>query len=459
MRVAVPSYVGRSFGTAPPGHRFRMYLEYWEPNWGKGKDTREYSAKKWALEGAVNCSAFMTDIEALRSRQTAVAPKSALTLHARSTAPFVTGMGLEHPLENGFAFLDPYGLPYLPGSSVKGVVRRAAEELALFEADSRGWTLAAVWWLFGFDASSGFFGKGKNDEPDPVKEERERWKDAYREWSAGFSPHQDPDAIFESFRKLVDPKGDLGATEADFLKTLIKEKSARQSIHTRGSIAFWDVIPKPKNNRLRVDIMNPHYGHYYQGNEPPHDAGSPNPIFYLTVPEGSEFSFIAILDRVGALPGWFTEDVDGGPRWRSLLEAAFEFAFDWLGFGAKTSLGYGGMELNDSYRPTNFVEATLEDPPKPGRQDRPQRRIDSRTADRSPTAHQRQPGPPGSLDSKISSVDPRDLSTIEQLANEIATLQNENERKLKTMALRERVRSNARARVFLNNHPVLKKYS
>lgn len=36
---------------------------------------------------------------------------------------FVTGLGLEHPVENGFAWHHTLGVPYLPGSSVKGMVR------------------------------------------------------------------------------------------------------------------------------------------------------------------------------------------------------------------------------------------------------------------------------------------------------------------------------------------------
>lgn len=37
--------------------------------------------------------------------------------------PFVTGMGLSHPVENGFLFHHTLGVPYLPGSSVKGMMR------------------------------------------------------------------------------------------------------------------------------------------------------------------------------------------------------------------------------------------------------------------------------------------------------------------------------------------------
>ena len=49
-------------------------------------------------------------------------------------APFVTGMGNPHPLENGFTWHPTLGMPYLPGSAVKGLVR-AAVELAYQGAD------------------------------------------------------------------------------------------------------------------------------------------------------------------------------------------------------------------------------------------------------------------------------------------------------------------------------------
>lgn len=40
-----------------------------------------------------------------------------------NTDRFVTGMGREHPLENGFAWHHTLGVPYLPGSSLKGMLR------------------------------------------------------------------------------------------------------------------------------------------------------------------------------------------------------------------------------------------------------------------------------------------------------------------------------------------------
>lgn len=48
----------------------------------------------------------------------------------RLEADFVTGLGREHPVENGFAWHHTLGTPYLPGSSVKGLVRAWAAQWA-----------------------------------------------------------------------------------------------------------------------------------------------------------------------------------------------------------------------------------------------------------------------------------------------------------------------------------------
>jgi len=55
---------------------------------------------------------------------------------------FATGLGYDHPIENGFAWHHTLGTPYLPGSSVKGLLRACVQEW-------HGDTLAAE--LFGED--------------------------------------------------------------------------------------------------------------------------------------------------------------------------------------------------------------------------------------------------------------------------------------------------------------------
>jgi DNA-binding transcriptional MerR regulator len=35
-------------------------------------------------------------------------------------------------------------------------------------------------------------------------------------------------------------------------------------------------------------------------------------------------------------------------KWKALMREAFQHAFDWLGFGAKTAVGYGAMETDEN---------------------------------------------------------------------------------------------------------------
>ena len=55
----------------------------------------------------------------------------------RTSGPFVTGMGLAHPLENGFLWHHTLGVPYLPGSSIKGMIRAWAEHWLEEETTAR----------------------------------------------------------------------------------------------------------------------------------------------------------------------------------------------------------------------------------------------------------------------------------------------------------------------------------
>lgn len=331
MQVGAPQYVGTRFDEAPPGHRYRLYFSGWEDDWSlprKGKDKMAAGATSLPSQSTTMRSALLKRQESLVD----ALGESALSISTLSEAPFVTGMGIEHLLENGFAFFDPYGLPYLPGSSVKGVLRRAAEELALFEENS-SWNMAAVWCLFGFDANSAFMKKDPPNRKDTevAKKEREYWRKKYREhinelkdenleWMRG--------ACAELLKKY-------GVGLKELLRDKIPGTSDANKIHCRGALDCWDVFPV--SSTLRVDIMNPHFPDYYMKGKLPTDNQNPNPIFYLTLPAQTEFAFNLVFAPTEAISKIL------GERWRDLIIAALEHAFRWLGFGAKTAIGYGRM--------------------------------------------------------------------------------------------------------------------
>jgi len=340
--AAIPKYLGQDFSSASPGLRFGMYLPIWTTRADQETEVHARAAKKsreglevQALLQARGMDATIADLcqrrsnpipgiwdkndfaakhawekvvhlhgndkktmKALATRQAFAAGicQNLLTLDATATAPLTTGLGNEHPLENGFAFLNPYGLPYLPGSGIKGVLRQAARELASGEwGDTHGWDRETVHLLDKIELST-------------------------------------IDALFG------------------------RETENGDSDHVRGALSFWDAIPQIPGDSLTVDIMTPHQSHYYQqkqdpktGNSTsPHDSGQPTPISFLTLPPGTRFTFhvqcdVPHLHRLAP-------DLAHNQRWQALLTAAFEHAFEWLGFGAKTAVGYGAMQPDTAAR-------------------------------------------------------------------------------------------------------------
>ncbi len=312
--AAVPDYLGKDFASASPGLRFGMYLPLWGVNqrskellWGthdmvyevRGQQQQEREVKKENKVSALQQACALSPADkhmgkAMAQRQNqafeTVPAAQGLRLQATAIAPFTTGLGNEHPLENGFAFLNPYGLPYLPGSGVKGVLRAAAQELASGEWEPSDWS---------------------TDQRHEVHDKKGR--------------------------RLFD---------ASDLDVLFGSEALDGENHLRGVLSFWDVIPQIEGNSLMVEIMTPHQSHYYQQKTTnnivtPHESGSPNPISFLTVPPGSRFAFHVVCNS--AQLEHLAPDLAANGRWKQLLTKAFEHAFDWLGFGAKTSVGYGAM--------------------------------------------------------------------------------------------------------------------
>jgi CRISPR-associated protein Cmr6 len=136
----------------PAGHRFNLYFETWsDSDWSQGKGSKADAARR-----ALHLGDSAGVLKGIRERQAFIAARmgarpgqlASLVLDTVSTSPFATGLGMEHPIENGFAFLTPYGLPYLAGSGVKGVLRHASRQLEEDGLLDAGTTLA----LFGHDA-------------------------------------------------------------------------------------------------------------------------------------------------------------------------------------------------------------------------------------------------------------------------------------------------------------------
>lgn len=265
-----------------PAAKFYTFFPVWQNTW-----LMDDRAKNAALEKVLPYSSAAQDqTQALIARQDTLMAKvdaqTKLSIRAKSLAPFMTGTGMEHPLENGFAFIQPYGLPYLAGSSVKGVLRHTARLLAedAFGEGAYGFSDYSVERLFGSESTD----SGSVSSEDFMR-------GALTFWDVIISP------------KEIDKGG-------------------------------------KKTQSMAVDILTPHQGHYLQGTDTPHDSGQPIPVPFLCVAAGADFNF-----NITANPH-LLEQAGLTDCWQAMLQKCFEYTLDWFGFGAKTAVGYGVLKLD-----------------------------------------------------------------------------------------------------------------
>jgi len=212
----------------------------------------------------------------------------------------VIGAGYPSFIENGFMFHHVYGIPYIPGETLKGLAR-AVFILSVAEAVKEETKLSKI-------------EEGLSEEAEKEISEEAR----------GIL-HQIPEKIniildnytienpVETFRKIFGSK------------------------KRRGQVIFFDAYPVDFNpsEHFEADIMNPHYGKYYQADKAPADWLNPTPIHFLALKEGIVFEF-----NLGLAPLEPMEDNEE----KLLLETArklLEVGLKNFGVGNKKRKGYG----------------------------------------------------------------------------------------------------------------------
>ncbi|WP_290901637.1 type III-B CRISPR module RAMP protein Cmr6, partial [Ferroglobus sp.] len=178
----------------------------------------------------------------------------ASTFNLVTKSRLVVGLGDESVYEISIRLHRNYGVPYIPGSALKGVAKhyaiyRLAEELVNQEGGD-------------FFKLTGKVQKSV-EEPDDSK-----------------------------------VSGDVKSLSFEIDGVEMTFEDIRRIFGTQrwvGEVVFFDTFPTPEQLKskpiLELDIMNPHYQPYYQHGEAPGDWHSPTPIFILTVPKGFEFIF------------------------------------------------------------------------------------------------------------------------------------------------------------------------
>lgn len=173
---------------------------------------------------------------------------------ARTVSPLLCGFEHDTLIGFGFSFLQPWGVPYLPGSSVKGCVSTRLAKVG-------SGTLSGAPERRGVDAANLLGGR-------------------------------------------TEPHG-LVSGCVDFLE------------------AWW--VPCENKSPFMTDIVNPHYGKYYQGERWPDGMESPIPFKFAAIRPGETFCFT----------------IQGPSEWTTLAKTILLDALSNHGVGAKTRIGYG----------------------------------------------------------------------------------------------------------------------
>lgn len=135
---------------ANPSLLFDKLLDRWTPAWSLAEDARKVFLTRFTQAYERSPAKEEYSLLAKRRRQLHAELKESGWLVEQVQADvgggapktdgrLVTGLGLPHPLETGFLFDRPWGVPYLPGSSVKGAARSwAVQAQAEWDPDWQG---------------------------------------------------------------------------------------------------------------------------------------------------------------------------------------------------------------------------------------------------------------------------------------------------------------------------------
>lgn len=259
----------------------------------------------------------------------------------------IAGWGVNPALETGIYLHHFYGFPYIPGSTVKGLLHHVAE-LGIVNED---WNPELI--------------EKKNlEDIKPKLEYAIKQAELVRILfgSIFIKKHvppgngnlrvglQTPLEWFEQWHNTLKPK------EREYKELCDKLKNLLSVDHTGGMLTFFDAVPAQDSFNgdaiLQTDILNPHYQEYYQDTKnevPPSDDQNPNPVYFLAVRPGLKFVFPYRIADFPVGEGRDDEEIERAKVLNNFTSQQIKFMVsNWLqkaltewGAGAKTAAGYG----------------------------------------------------------------------------------------------------------------------
>lgn len=257
----------------------------------------------------------------LCQRQTYMAerlfPSGSRKIMLRPQWRFVLGLGGESVYETSMALHHLYGIPYLPASSIKGVLR--------------SWVISQIF-----------------AQPEQLSADEEDFPLVNAEFRAITSsklfckifgcPEESEQIIIEAGRKT----------------NRKNKKTSALGGASQGIVTFFDGLPTTAPV-VKTDVMNPHYKDWYKdiGYSAPTDTQRTNPIHFLTVSNEKDLRFQTFIGIEGdttklkdidpAYHLFLLDGLNGDSSLADLVKVWLEKSLSEFGIGSKTSVGYGRM--------------------------------------------------------------------------------------------------------------------
>lgn len=190
------------------------------------------------------------------------------------------GLSAYHPQETSMTLHHIYGIPYIPGSAVKGVTRHWVI-LKLFEKsfNTSGLPFEQIKCFEKILETADVNNKDEDKRDDKLSKE---------EFQEKFKAKSKENTFIIPHNKLYDFLKNQKAQK----EKIIKFQKIFGTQSNKGEVIFFDAYPIGEV-KLKIDVMTPHYGPYYSdasGETHPADYYNPMPIKFLTV-EKTKFEF------------------------------------------------------------------------------------------------------------------------------------------------------------------------
>lgn len=218
----------------------------------------------------------------------------------------VVGLGNPSVYETSITLHHIYGIPYIPGSAIKGVTRHHFIQ-SKFEKTECDWKEISI---FEKVLESFVFKDEKTGKENDEKKDKDSFKSKFSKESS--------ENIYKYFYN------DNSKVKTTSLEIIEEFQNIFGSQNKKGGVIFFDSFPMEPPN-IEFDIMNVHYPDYYGKDKKPTDSQNPNPIIFLTI-KNTAFKFLL------------------GSKDANILDMAKDLLNKSLsehGIGAKTAVGYG----------------------------------------------------------------------------------------------------------------------